>query len=1048
LYIRSALHPDAVASLVTPEHVLNSAVDTYNLRIDNTPGRRHALARGGPRGQPRTTATLEADDDARLLLKDPTSGPTLAHHNILRGMMRNMSLIMHSEDTRHLPLSELNRGMEAWMRTPVDTNMYFTPYRTAVSAFGLHQDSMDVVIVQVAGRKVWSVYPTVFRSPDSGQTLPELFQAPLNQDNVLSHVASVHRFRTESSVRTLHHRKLQTGGAAVADAAKTFLGGSVSSTFAQGTKPFTLQGSHTQNQFNRSSTAGEWVKLPINITMSPGDVLYIPHGTPHAAMPVPDDTPPGINDRKWDAQMEQVLHSRTNSTQSDMDHSSSLTHHLTVGLLYSQQRLIVLLEEALEISVQREVLSPETRDAINMATKYLRQEEEDVHTMGSANVDTLNVYGNVSGTSGELLADSARSFMGQVLQDDMREAWYTQDALPALLRSVVYTNVLAPRSMFPAFHPCHPRRTFHTPPGHSKPLSVKVDMACSVVSYGADSAPETWREWTKSEVLEAAIQLEDLVAANKRKAQHRWVHGLVALHDLLHDSGGSGPAAVLAKLFGLKHLLRRRFAAQQAKTSIDAALARINCGDTAVFDSVELATHGAHTWLQERSAHTQAQSSNYGRLVKPAELDAAAQRLAAIEESTWLFSPGEKRHARIASRTPEFWDEHFAQPAFVMDAGQVNAGSSTKAGHGHGHPPEVADIFAENAGISRLSAGTLFDAVQHNTTLFRRRSDVPAMMVGSMPEQRSSQVDETLFNTYYTRFFGSRSAMLHQAGLTTDHFFGTVEHALTPNVNKSIARAATVSTSTNLCVGGDKPLLRLSQGFHGDQRDEDDAIVPMLLIYNSDVLRFRSPEIAAAAQAMVSYPPGVPFTPLDACVEGLVQLRRQDHMFFAVKPESTDASTSPAMLLQDWQVCTDMSTAIEKLAVLLSQLDALVLDSGAAPQVFATFSLTEHIPQVLPTNSSANTVPEVNKRIFKRHKRARTVAEALGIEFPAGSMQSAAYFQVNATAVKSSQQRQERADNTLLGNMKRKEAGLGVGSAPWASVEARMQSTLHESGMV
>ncbi len=980
--MQSALHADAASALVPPEHVLNSAVDTYNLRIENSINRRHALARGGPRGQPLTTATLEADEDAKLLLSDPSSGPSLANHNLLRGMMKNSSLIMHSEDFRHMPLAELNRGIEAWLRTAVDTNMYFTPYKTAVSAFGLHQDNMDVIIVQIAGKKTWSVYPTIFRSPDSGHTLPELFQAPLNQQRVLDHVKGLHRSRSEAAIRALHERQVHTSGGDLAEAAASFLGGSVSSTFAEGSKPFAFNtGWDNATTTNNGADAGRWVKLPINITMSPGDVLYIPHGTPHAAMPVPNDTPAGINDRLWETKMEKVMHLRSNSTERDIDHSSSLTHHLTVGLLYMNQRLMHLLEMSLDVAVRRRLLTKDTQEAILMAVKYLREEEEDVKVVGSANLDTLNVYGNVTGSPTQVQQDTMRSFLGQVLQDDMSQATYTQDALPALLRSVLFTNVLAPRSMFPAFHPCHPYRTFFFAPNSAEPLSVKVEMACSVVAYGADSTPETWREWSKSEIRAAATEVEDLVAANKRKAHHRWTHLAVALHDLLADSGGVAAAGILAQLFGINSLVHHAKKKKPGSTSADGRLARASCGDSSVFDSTELGVYSAASWLVPRSSSQMAEQSNYGRLVTPSHLDDANAKLDEIQKHPQSFSQAERRHARISARTPDFWEQQFGQPSFVMDAASINAGAGTSPLHGDNDPSVVEDIAAENAGLSRVAAQLSIDRMSHKSTLFRRRSDVPAMMVGSMPESRNMRFDETLLNTFYTRFFPSKSPMLHRAGLTTDHLFGAVDNPHLVRRNGSIARAATVSTSTNLCVGTAKPLPVIDNNFDPNDQIAEDGMIPMLLVYNADALRFKTPEIAAVAQAMVSYPPGVPFTAMDACVEGLVQLRRQDHMFFAVQPGSPEARTSPAALLADWKICNSMNTTISRLALILTKLDALVLDSGAAPKVFATFSLSEHVPQSLEPHSTANSPTAVASRTKLRRKRAAAITEALNIEF-------------------------------------------------------------------
>jgi hypothetical protein len=159
----------------------------------------------------------------------------------------------------------------------------------------------------------------------------------------------------------------------------------------------------------------------------------------------------------------------------------------------------------------------------------------------------------------------------------------------------------------------------------------------------------------------------------------------------------------------------------------------------------------------------------------------------------------------------------------------------------------------------------------------------------------------------------------------------------------------------------------------------EEGVIPMLSIYGADVLQFHSPEIATIAQAMVSYPPGIPFSPMDACVEGMVQLRRQDHAFFAVNATGGGSGTGPGALLEDWTACQELNDPIRRLAVMLTKFDAIVLDSGTAPTVFATFSLSEHVPQHLARNSHASSKTSTAYRTAMRRQNAAAMAEALNI---------------------------------------------------------------------
>ncbi|OPF83793.1 hypothetical protein VT50_0203110 [Streptomyces antioxidans] len=66
------------------------------------------------------------------------------------------TLVLDSVDELHGPVSDLTAALERRLRVPVAASAYAS--WGATDGFGVHWDDHDVLVVQVAGRKRWSVY--------------------------------------------------------------------------------------------------------------------------------------------------------------------------------------------------------------------------------------------------------------------------------------------------------------------------------------------------------------------------------------------------------------------------------------------------------------------------------------------------------------------------------------------------------------------------------------------------------------------------------------------------------------------------------------------------------------------------------------------------------------------------------------------------------------------------------------------------------------------------------------------------------------------------
>ena len=73
------------------------------------------------------------------------------------------TIVLQGLHLHALPAARFCRGLEMTLGCPVQANAYWTP--ASAQGFGVHHDTHDVFVVQVAGRKRWRVYEPVLELP-------------------------------------------------------------------------------------------------------------------------------------------------------------------------------------------------------------------------------------------------------------------------------------------------------------------------------------------------------------------------------------------------------------------------------------------------------------------------------------------------------------------------------------------------------------------------------------------------------------------------------------------------------------------------------------------------------------------------------------------------------------------------------------------------------------------------------------------------------------------------------------------------------------------
>ena len=134
-------------SLDDVDHLVSSTsprLPTFRLVRDGRPldaGRYTRTARVGGRA-------VSGVGDPRRVFEEFSDGATI----VLQGLQRYWG-----------PLTRFCRSLELELTHPVQANAYVTPARSR--GLGVHYDTHDVFVLQLAGRKAWEVYPPVLADP-------------------------------------------------------------------------------------------------------------------------------------------------------------------------------------------------------------------------------------------------------------------------------------------------------------------------------------------------------------------------------------------------------------------------------------------------------------------------------------------------------------------------------------------------------------------------------------------------------------------------------------------------------------------------------------------------------------------------------------------------------------------------------------------------------------------------------------------------------------------------------------------------------------------
>lgn len=155
-----------------PEEFLNSSWGVNVLRVR---GRAGKFARMMPWGRLNEILRRQRLDFPRLRLvcdgkplpvasylrhvagsRQKTSIPRLKPSELTKQLREGATLVLDAVDELSEPIEELAAGLELFFRERVQVNLY-AGWQTS-RGFDLHWDDHDVFILQVAGRKKWSVY--------------------------------------------------------------------------------------------------------------------------------------------------------------------------------------------------------------------------------------------------------------------------------------------------------------------------------------------------------------------------------------------------------------------------------------------------------------------------------------------------------------------------------------------------------------------------------------------------------------------------------------------------------------------------------------------------------------------------------------------------------------------------------------------------------------------------------------------------------------------------------------------------------------------------
>jgi ribosomal protein L16 Arg81 hydroxylase len=179
----AAAAPELTLAPVTPEAFLDEQWERRPLAIARAePGRFDAVLRAADVDRLvcetaiRTPAFRLVKDGAQLPLGAYTqdlpwrpgsfSGTVLVDR-VAAEHADGATIVLQALHLHWHPAAVYCRALERWLGCPVQANAYATP--ASSRGFGVHHDTHDVFVLQIAGRKRWRVYAPVVELPLKGQ---------------------------------------------------------------------------------------------------------------------------------------------------------------------------------------------------------------------------------------------------------------------------------------------------------------------------------------------------------------------------------------------------------------------------------------------------------------------------------------------------------------------------------------------------------------------------------------------------------------------------------------------------------------------------------------------------------------------------------------------------------------------------------------------------------------------------------------------------------------------------------------------------------------
>eukprot|EP01138_Halocafeteria_seosinensis_P012163 gb/GECG01012431.1/.p1 GENE.gb/GECG01012431.1/~~gb/GECG01012431.1/.p1 ORF type:complete len:839 (+),score=81.88 gb/GECG01012431.1/:1-2517(+) len=458
VYWPHAIHENISSELVKPQDIVSILEMQYYGKV--TDGIEHGRVLQGFRVD--FSELLNRPKHVRATLSEQSSNTVRGR--VIETFQDDHSLILHGVHTHHRPVAALTQAISSSVYAPVDANVYISP-PGGKNALDIHTDETDVVVVQVSGRKTWHLYPAPMKLTRSSPSNP----SPQTSREFRNQIETARRLYKEQQ---------------------------------------DIMGKTTP--IIECQELGNSSLLPVKITLSAGDALYIPRGTPHEAVNARSSSPTGIRT------VHGTLHEISNEPDDNAKQESSV--HLTMSFLAGSLSFKQLFIQALYFFEDTHALSQEEREHVAKVVEDLSSDTR-FEASYPRTVPVSNAY-------------HYRHF------DDLV---YPLEGIHALLRSTVMYAAFAPRTYAPALFPCLAKMEIISE-GEEEHLST--NLTCSTSTVGVETSLEeilfASAKQSTEDVFTLAEEAERLLLQLQKGQIRKYrtlVHGIAYQLEVTHSEG-------------------------------------------------------------------------------------------------------------------------------------------------------------------------------------------------------------------------------------------------------------------------------------------------------------------------------------------------------------------------------------------------------------------------------------------------------------------------------------------------------------------------------